>query len=263
MTGSVLQLRNSAEFSALKCCLREESAGREVYYVANPGNWGDALIRAGTLRLLREMRLNYQEVAWETPFPSGREKLLIFGGGGAWCRFWRHAYDYVKKASEQFDRIVVLPSTFDMPCDLANCVFFARDRFESATNLPQARFCHDMAFYLGGIRSGVGCGRGNFFRTDVESGGCVDAPGDNCDISAEGTLASPLSPFFKTIGAYREVLTDRLHVAIAGALMRKRVHLFEGGYFKNTAVYRSSMRQDGTITMQCPHASHGPFLNHE
>ena len=36
--------------------------------------------------------------------------------------------------------------------------------------------------------------------------------------------------------------TDRLHVAILACLLHKRVHFYKGGYFKNEAVFRSSMR---------------------
>ena len=37
-------------------------------------------------------------------------------------------------------------------------------------------------------------------------------------------------------------LIDRLHVAILACLLHKRVHFYNGGYFKNEAVFRSSMR---------------------
>lgn len=37
-------------------------------------------------------------------------------------------------------------------------------------------------------------------------------------------------------------LIDRLHVAILACLLHKRVHFYKGGYFKNEAVFRSSMR---------------------
>ena len=37
-------------------------------------------------------------------------------------------------------------------------------------------------------------------------------------------------------------LIDRLHVAILACLLHKRVHFYKGGYFKNEAEFRSSMR---------------------
>lgn len=46
---------------------------------------------------------------------------------------------------------------------------------------------------------------------------------------------------FRFINDYREVRTDRLHVAIAAALLGKQVKLYANSYYKCEAVYRASL----------------------
>jgi hypothetical protein len=44
-----------AEFARLAATLVERRDGQAVYYLPNSGNWGDALIRQGTRKLLQEL----------------------------------------------------------------------------------------------------------------------------------------------------------------------------------------------------------------
>ena len=64
----------------------------------------------------------------------------------------------------------------------------------------------------------------------------------NMDISLWGNEITPIAPFIKKIDEFDIIHTDRLHVAILACLLHKRVHFYKGGYFKNEAVFRSSMR---------------------
>lgn len=107
--------------------------------------------------------------------------------------------------------------------------------------MPGSYFCHDMAFYLGDIGFKQGDGVGNFFRTDKESIGKLKIPEDNFDISASGNHFSEGITLFKELAKYSEIHTDRLHICIAGCLLKREVHLYPGNYFKNEAVYKSSI----------------------
>lgn len=233
-----------ARFVALRERLLDITKGRRVHYVPNPGNLGDGLIRHATLRFLDDAGIRHTE------HPGGfapswarhcSEDVLIYGGGGAWCRFWSHSLDVLKAAAPLFHHVVVLPSTFELAADAPNATLFARDRCESLVNQPRAAFCDDMAFYLGPFASARGTGPGNFFRTDKESARRFELPSDNLDISTAGTHLDDPHEAIRALAPYRVVRTDRLHVAILGALMGKRVHLHGGAYFKNRAVFESSL----------------------
>jgi len=63
----------------------------------------------------------------------------------------------------------------------------------------------------------------------------------NCDISAFGNHLSDAQEFLRYIDQFEHIVTDRLHVAIGGALLNKNVTVFGGSYFKIKAIYNSSM----------------------
>ena len=90
------------------------------------------------------------------------------------------------------------------------------------------------------------------FREDVEQTDVV-RPADNIDLSASvpvefGFLDRSLARlssfvFFDCIRRYGVVRTNRLHIAIAAALLGKRVHLYDNSYWKNYAVYKHSLAE--------------------
>jgi exopolysaccharide biosynthesis predicted pyruvyltransferase EpsI len=232
------------EFILLEETLRGIAGKKCVYYLANPGNWGDALIRYGTLKFLRERGFQYRELrlprkTWLIPYMKGG--TLLYGGGGGWCKLYSHSVRLVDRLRRRF-KVIVLPSTYELSCSFPNTVFFCRDAYESKQNMPHATFCHDMAFSIGEISSPTGRGRGHFFRTDQESAKRIDIPPDNLDLSLKGRHWSDIHPFVEEVAKYSAIYTDRLHVAIAACLLGKEVHLYPGSYFKNRAVYMSSMK---------------------
>lgn len=177
------------DFDVLSDVIKKHSDGRNLYYVANPGNWGDALIRQGTLKFFRDYNIDVKELRlsktdWIKPVIKGG--VVLFGGGGGWCNNWNMVVDKVQFLSKRFN-VIILPSTFEKTYSIPNTIFFRRDNFESKENMPESYFCHDMAYYLGSIDFKEGSGTGNFFRTDKESRGIIEIPGDNYDISAHGT----------------------------------------------------------------------------
>jgi exopolysaccharide biosynthesis predicted pyruvyltransferase EpsI len=54
--------------------------------------------------------------------------------------------------------------------------------------------------------------------------------------------------FLRTVDQFQEIRTDRLHVAVAGALLGKRVEIYPNGYYKNRAMYDFSLRKFPTVT---------------
>jgi CDP-glycerol glycerophosphotransferase len=233
------------EFERLAQTLKSVGARRPVYFLPGLGNWGDGLIRAGTLKFFDEIGLEYIETAHVSRgkrwLPWKRKGSLIYGGGGGWCNFWSQGLVTMERISHLFEEVVVLPSTFELTVDLPRVHLFCRDQFESRQHAPAATFCHDMAFCLGPQDYPAGSGTGWFLRTDKESAHRLPIGAGNRDLSVEGTHLSPPEPFFAAVAQYAAIHTDRLHVAIATCLLGRELHLYPGGYFKNRALFRSSI----------------------
>lgn len=235
----------NTEFERLAETLRAISHRRPLYYLPGLGNWGDGLIRAGTLRFFGQIGLEVTEIEHVSRgkrwLPWNRKGSLIYGGGGAWCHYWNQGAATIARVGHLFQEVVVLPSTFELPVDLPRVHLYARDRFESQAHAPRATFCHDMAFCLGSQNYSPGDGTGWFLRTDKESAHRLPIGASNRDISTEGTHLSPPDGFFSAVAKHRVIHTDRLHVAIAACLLGRELHLYPGGYFKNRALFRSSI----------------------
>lgn len=215
-----------------------------IYYMPNPGNWGDALIYWGAIRFFNSIGI--QPIIFKpTQVPelsSAPQGSLIFGGGGAWCNDWKGGSIRVRDLSK-FHRVLVLPSTFEVfpKIDNKDNIYFRRDHDFSTKVTTDSYFCHDMAFFLGNITTKPGSGTGFFFRKDKESRGLIKLPESNIDISMRGNEFSDLYGFFNAIAQFDTIHTDRLHVSIACSLMNKKCFLYEGVYFKNESVYRASI----------------------
>jgi exopolysaccharide biosynthesis predicted pyruvyltransferase EpsI len=234
------------KFMILEEQLKAECGRNSVYYVPNSGNWGDALIRYGTLKFFNDINFNYIEVTRDKIdrlFQLSGEGIVIYGGGGGWCKLWNHAPYDVTNLAQKFN-VIVLPSTYEFNYSIPNTIFFCRDMLHSKQNMPSATFCHDMAFYIGKqfLLQGKGSGRGYFFRRDLESAKKIKIPSGNNDISLKGNHLSDVYPFFDEISRFAVIYTDRLHVAIAACLLEKEVHFYPGAYFKQWAVYMSSIK---------------------
>jgi exopolysaccharide biosynthesis predicted pyruvyltransferase EpsI len=89
----------------------------------------------------------------------------------------------------------------------------------------------------------------NCFRTDQEKSD-IDIPSDNIDLSSIFSYGvdSKEKAFYvcyrllNFINSYEEIRTNRLHVAIAGALLGKEVKLYSNSYYKCEAVYEFSIQ---------------------
>ncbi|MDB4972007.1 MAG: hypothetical protein JWN48_348 [Myxococcaceae bacterium] len=249
-------LRDS--FVSLSEAICEHAAGLPIVYIPNPGNYGDALIRYATRLFFSDFGIPYTEL--DIGF-AHRKKLLrylllpwrrffIYGGGGSWCSTYDFGESNCAFISRFTSRLLVLPTTFASSTVPVRGTLFRRDQLESASSRPESHFCHDMAFYLLCSKNAEDYSLapikqrcGVLMRTDLESTrDMLKLPSENVDLSARGDHMSDGAAFVRHVASYEEIYTDRLHVAIAGILAGRRVHLMTGNYFKNAAIYESSIR---------------------
>ena len=83
------------EFEKLADRIKKLSGGKRVLYVPNEGNFGDAFIRSATKKFFRHFNIRFKEARVKTEigwprrhfsFPPLSDSLLVYGGGGAWCK---------------------------------------------------------------------------------------------------------------------------------------------------------------------------------
>ncbi|MEA2197103.1 MAG: hypothetical protein QOJ25_1154 [Solirubrobacteraceae bacterium] len=239
---------HSAAVAASRSALLDEiGEGHDLVFVRGFGPIGDELIWAGTRNLLEEHV--YREISVdELPASSGDTALLT--GSGAWSRAYHEWMPRALAIAElRFDRVIVLPSSFEVREDAVRAALectsatvFARDpvSFEAITGLCRARSAHDCAFYFdfSPYRT-EGTGTLNAFRTDGEATeGELLVPG-NDDISL---TCESLDAWLDVIAGHALVRTDRAHVMIAAALMGKEVEFAPSNYHKLESIADGSLR---------------------
>lgn len=265
MANLSLEARQILEkpFALLAESLQSSLKSRRMIFMQNDGNYGDSLIRYGTLKFFEDLGLTYRE------FDMGRYRdklacvtmglldrvtdkyLFVYGGNGAWAVVANSGYRNVRRQRRFTPNVFLLPTTFEHYEFDFDFPAFARDRFQSKAFLKGGPFCHDMAFYLALIqpermlpnRRPPEMKVGLILRTDNESRGLLEAEKwpQNIDISQLGGHRSDPQEFLRRIDRFEHVITDRLHVAIGAALLDKKVTLLSGNYFKIKAIYESSM----------------------
>jgi hypothetical protein len=205
------------------------------------GNYGDELIWAGTRELLKGHV--YREIGIDQVAAASGE-LAVISGGGAWSRRYNEMMPEALAIAElRFERVIVLPSSFEVSEDRVraalertNATVFAREResFEQIRGLCKARLAHDCAFFADYSNYGAsGDGELNAFRVDGERLGVREVPADNVDISSD---AESLDDWLRTIDRHAVVNTDRAHVMIAAAMLGKEVRYAPNSYFKVEAI---------------------------
>ncbi len=234
----------------------EKYRGTSVDFYRFPGNYGDSLIWHGTKALLKvlNIRENYVEIS----SPKSNDVLLVDGGGN-FVDYYSDIKDFLVKKPNLYKEIVILPHTIfgDEQIDVLNSLsgsvtVFCREKV--SFELLKQKFTngnvylwHDCAFYNVFQKSTNGQGVLNAFREDKES--VMESPSEsNHDISYNGYATKPLDEFVEYLSKYREINTDRLHVAICGTLLGKKVNLFPNSYYKNKAVFGYSLSRFPNIS---------------
>lgn len=217
----------------------------DITFIRPYGNLGDALIWAGARELLRD-RI-HREISIEDASSAQGELALISGGGG-WSRSYNEFMpELLAIAERRFERVIVLPSTFEVAEDRTRAALertsatvFAREpeSFRRIRGLCRAGLAHDLAFFVDlSAYASPGSGELNAFRLDPERP-AGEIPADNVDLP---DVAESLESFLEAISRHAVVNTNRAHVMIAAALMGKRVNYSPTDHFKVDALAESSL----------------------
>lgn len=225
---------------------------RSVRYIPNPGNAGDAVIVEGTREVLQQLGIGLDDES---------TTVLIAGGGNLVPIYW-NMRKIIEKLPRSGLRIIILPHTvngcFDLLKEFDDLTLLARERvtWQTAREAGVKTFlCHDAAFevdydrYVNDPHSDT-MDVLRSFRRDGEASGRFSAhEAGSRDLSEEfgnrawdfETAAVAAGRFIREINRYRQVRTDRLHVAIVAACLEKDVILHPNNYFKVKAIYDNSL----------------------
>lgn len=243
-------------------------------YIPNPGNAGDMLIAAATMGFFEKHKLPYKMYDTNTNIDT-----VVYGGGGIWTADYKK--DWIKHLAvlTKAKKIVILPSSFNNCPELIDAmderfVVFCREKrsyeyIKGANTRATVLLDHDMAFRmttkqirkpyktsakmldaLNQVDWGQIPKNAMFMRADGESAGKYKTDLDVSELAGWYSLSAKpgwidfcAQLMLSVVNQADAVVTDRLHVAIAGLLTGKTVYMLDNTYGKLSAVYEHSMKQ--------------------
>lgn len=259
--------------------------GRTIYYRPNPGNGGDALIAAGTIRILSKLKMDFILVDDDMDLTG---KTVLLGGGGNLTEQYDFCAEFIRKWYSKVRTFILAPHTISGHGQLlseltGDIVLFCREKrsyeYVRRTVGPEVNVYldHDLAFHLESREVIAGLAykpivlylqtiiRKKFmdtrtlyvFRRDLEKT-VFTPPLDNNDVSTKinycwgqdniELVQRTVGEFLRFIDFFKIVHTNRLHIAIAGYLLDKQVFMYPNSYYKNRAVYEFSLAAEKNVT---------------
>lgn len=243
-------------------------------YIPNPGNAGDMLIATATMGFFEKYKLTYEMYNTDANIDT-----VVYGGGGIWTADYKKDWMKHLEVLNQAKKIVILPSSFNNCPELIDAlderfVVFCREKrsyeyLMKANTRAKILLDHDMAFRMTTIQINKSYKlsakmieklnnidwnnipkNAMFMRADRESAGNHKTDLDVSELA--GGYSLYIKPkwvnfcaqlMLSVVNQAEVVITDRLHVAIAGLLTGKTVYMLDNTYGKLSAVYEHSMKQ--------------------
>ncbi len=205
------------------------------------GNVGDDLIKEGSRALLVDAGLPFEQVASDLDVAEPAGKTLLIRGSGGWCTLFHGFMPTVtQRASAVFGHVVVLPSSFDPAvADVREALarpnvtaisrdLRSRDLIAGSVAGFAAVDCavHHPRF----ATSSTAAGSGTLVVLREDKGSPLLAEGYRPDPLVNDDISSSapsIDAWLDRIEGAATVVTDRLHVAVAAALMNKHMVLID------------------------------------
>lgn len=237
--------------------------GKKVHLHVPNGNTGDKLITQATKLLFFRNKIQIvsesteKEVLEDNNFTSemfkrlDRTDIVLYGGGGNVCgrydtrkvikklgdmaRFSASPFVCLPQSIEHFDLEVMENFDHIHIRDQVSYQMMCQAGFGVFTSLTP-----DLALSYGYTE--IAKNAMKFSRNDIgifkrKDGEKRLTPEEDCKDPAE--ICNTPEEYFALASDYNNIITDRLHFAIAGILMRKNVTLIGNNYHKNKSIWES------------------------
>lgn len=213
--------------------------GKSIGFIRPVGNVGDDLITMATFQMLDHFGVDWREV---TPENAEGCDELIFGGGGNMGRRYQNNWDLRTRCLQTGLPLTILPQSFTTPENRPFHRVYVRER-ASLKLYPRATLAPDLALGLDYTTDTEPMfRRGVFLRRDIEAARKYwfrwfrRDPVRMCRTPVE---------YLELAAQYEEIITDRLHFAICGLTVGRRVTLIRNSYHKNASLHETWLNELG------------------
>lgn len=210
----------------------EPLQGKRIGFVRPTGNVGDMLIEMATLQLFDHFGIQW--TYWRPDESLEPLQELVFGGGGNMGQTYRCNWDLRQTCLQTGLPVTILPQSFLGPEKRPFRRVYVREQ-ASFQYAPEGILAPDLAL---GLRTGLFAAATNplgiFLRRDLEA--CKTAPWYSLD---PVELARTPREYLQLASRYEAIITNRLHFAVAGILLDRKVILLPNSYHKNTSMHET------------------------
>lgn len=241
----------------------KDYVNENIIYIPNPGNAGDQLITYSTIQIFKELNINYTFGDIKKIYNN---RIIFYGGGGNFIGIYKDFYKFLVNNMYNTNQIVILPHTVKDEDDIIrslgnNVKIICRELisynyvYKMLKNKSNVYLSKDLAFHIKDVNvdiNSVSDGVCNVFRNDEEKT-LFKIPKDNIDLSIIlykinnendiNVYKNVSMSIFKYLSNFEVINTNRLHIAIAGSLLNKKVNFYNNSYYKNQAVYDYSLKE--------------------
>lgn len=227
--------------------LFEGLMGKSVGFLPLDGNVGDLMIRTATMELFDFFDIKFHQIT-ESELASGVLKTsvdeIVISGGGNMGTLWPDPYKQRRKSLDFGLPVTIFPQSFtrnDEETDCYKCVFVreivSKNYHEDYILAPDTA----LGLSVPGKLAEPVVETGLFLRNDIES--CL---GQNASALIDPiNISSTIEEYLELASMFENIITDRLHFAIAGLIAGRHVTLLPNSYHKNRSMYQTWLEDLG------------------